>query len=86
MLNPTPPAVANAIHDAVGVRIDEVPCSPQAVLRALRDKMKGKEGRHGPTRLPEYAFPEAARILTPAQGGDGRELEGRAHSEVGGAT
>jgi 4-hydroxybenzoyl-CoA reductase alpha subunit len=85
-LLPVPPAVANAIHDAVGVRIDEVPCSPQAVLRALRDKMKGKEGRHGPTRLPEYAFPEAARILTPAQGGDGRELDGRAHSEVGGAT
>jgi hypothetical protein len=83
-LLPIPPAVANAVYDAVGVRIDEVPCSPQAVLRALRDKMKGKDGRHGPARVPDYAFPEPARVLTPAQGGNGRELDGRPHSEVGG--
>src|SRR5690606_21903885 len=67
-LLPIPPAVCNAVYDAVGVRIDEIPVSPQAVLRALKDKMRGKEGRHGPTRIPDYAFPEPARILTPAQG------------------
>ena len=83
-LLPIPPAVANAVYDAVGVRVDEVPCSPQAVLRALKDKIRGKEGRQGPTRVPDYAFPEAARILTPAQGGTGREADERAHSEVGG--
>jgi 4-hydroxybenzoyl-CoA reductase subunit alpha len=83
-LLPVMPAVANAVYDAVGVRIDEVPCAPHAVLKALKEKMKGKEGRHGPTRVPDYAFPEAAFIRTPAQGGDGREHDGRQHSEVGG--
>lgn len=83
-LLPIPPAVANAVYDAVGVRVDEVPVSPHAVLRALKDKMRGKEGRYGPTRIPDYAFPEPARILTPAQGGTGREADERAHSEVGG--
>jgi 4-hydroxybenzoyl-CoA reductase alpha subunit len=85
-LLPVPPAVANAVYDAVGVRVDEVPCSPHAVLKALKEKMKGKEGggRYGPTRVPEYAFPTPARIPTPAEGGNGREGDGRAHSEVGG--
>jgi hypothetical protein len=83
-LLPIMPAVANAVYDAIGVRVDEVPCTPHKVLKALRDKMKGGEGRYGPTTVPGYAFPEAARILTPAQGGDGREHDGRAHSEVGG--
>ena len=32
------PAIANAIHDAVGVRITELPITAEAVLRALRDK------------------------------------------------
>jgi CO/xanthine dehydrogenase Mo-binding subunit len=35
------PAIANAIHDAVGVRIMELPITAEAVLRALR----AKEGR-----------------------------------------
>jgi 4-hydroxybenzoyl-CoA reductase alpha subunit len=83
-LLPIPPAVANAVYDAVGVRVDEVPCSPHKVLKALKDKMKGKDGRYGPSHVPAYAFPEPARILTPAQGGNGRELDERPHSEVGG--
>src|SRR5205085_8414647 len=32
------PAIANAIHDAVGVRIVELPITAEAVLRALRAK------------------------------------------------
>ena len=32
------PAVANAIDDAVGVRLMELPLNPEAVLRALRSK------------------------------------------------
>ena len=32
------PAVANAIDDAVGVRLTELPLTPEAVLRALREK------------------------------------------------
>jgi 4-hydroxybenzoyl-CoA reductase alpha subunit len=83
-LLPVMPAVANAVFDAVGVRVDEVPCSPHKVLKALKDKMKGREGRFGPTSVPDYSFPPPTRILTPAQGGTGRELDGRKHSEVGG--
>ena len=30
------PAIANAIYDACGVRIDEMPITPEKVLRALR--------------------------------------------------
>jgi CO/xanthine dehydrogenase Mo-binding subunit len=30
------PAIANAIHDAVGVRITALPITPEAVYRALR--------------------------------------------------
>jgi CO/xanthine dehydrogenase Mo-binding subunit len=32
------PAIANAIDDAVGVRLTELPLSPEAVFRALRAK------------------------------------------------
>jgi CO/xanthine dehydrogenase Mo-binding subunit len=30
------PAIANAIHDAVGIRLFELPLTPEAVYRALR--------------------------------------------------
>ena len=30
------PAIANAIHDAVGVRVTSLPITAEAVLRALR--------------------------------------------------
>ena len=83
-LLPIMPAVANAVYDAVGVRVDEVPCSPHKVLKALKEKMKGREGRFGPANVPDYAFPPPTRILTPAEGGTGREQDGRSHSEVGG--
>jgi CO/xanthine dehydrogenase Mo-binding subunit len=32
------PAIANAIDDAVGVRLKELPLKPESVLRALRAK------------------------------------------------
>ncbi|MBC8068041.1 MAG: molybdopterin-dependent oxidoreductase, partial [Deltaproteobacteria bacterium] len=35
-LHPSIPAIANAIYDAVGVRIDELPFSPPKVLKAIR--------------------------------------------------
>ena len=34
------PAICNAIFDAVGVRIDELPVSPEKVLRALKNREK----------------------------------------------
>jgi 4-hydroxybenzoyl-CoA reductase alpha subunit len=73
-LLPVPPAVANAVYNAVGVRIDEVPLTPEKVLKALREKSKGRDGRFGPTAIPNTDWPEPLRVLTPAQGGDGREI------------
>ncbi len=73
-LLPVMPAVANAVYDAVGVRIDEVPITPEKVLTALRDKAKGKEGRFGPKAVPNIEWPEALKVQTPAEGGDGREM------------
>jgi 4-hydroxybenzoyl-CoA reductase subunit alpha len=37
-LHPSIPAIANAIHDAVGVRVDRLPFSPSRVLAAIREK------------------------------------------------
>jgi len=73
-LLPVPPAVANAVYNAVGVRIDEVPITPEKVLRALKDKSRGRDARFGPTTLPPVAWPEPLRVLTPAEGGDGSEM------------
>jgi len=73
-LLPVPPAVANAVYNAVGVRIDEVPIMPEKVLKALRDKAKGGDGRFGPESIPPVEWPEPLRVLTPAEGGDGREM------------
>ncbi|MEO8191338.1 MAG: molybdopterin cofactor-binding domain-containing protein [Acidobacteriota bacterium] len=71
-LLPIPPAVANAVFDAVGVRVDEIPVTPEKILRALKAKAAGRPGRVGPTKFPAIPYPEAVRIPTPAEGGDGR--------------
>ncbi|HAF24100.1 MAG TPA: aldehyde oxidase [Blastocatellia bacterium] len=73
-LLPVPPAVANAVYDAVGVRIDEVPITPEKVLKALKEKAKGRDGRYGPDTVPSVEWPEPLRVLTPAEGGDGKEM------------
>jgi len=73
-LLPVPPAVANAVYDAVGVRIDEVPITPEKVLKALKEKAKGGDGRYGPDAVPTVEWPEPLRVLTPAEGGDGKEM------------
>jgi len=73
-LLPVPPAVANAVYDAVGVRIDEVPITPEKVLRALREKSRGRDGRYGPDSVPTVEWPEPLRVLTPSEGGDGKEM------------
>ncbi len=39
-LVPTAPAIANAIYDAVGIRIKELPITPEKILRALKDTAK----------------------------------------------
>jgi 4-hydroxybenzoyl-CoA reductase subunit alpha len=71
-LLPVPPAVANAVYDAVGVRVDEVPITPEKVLKALRDKARGGSGRYGPERFPEIPWPAPTVVAPPWEGGDGR--------------
>jgi CO/xanthine dehydrogenase Mo-binding subunit len=73
-LLPVPPAVANAVYNAVGVRIDEVPITPEKVLKALKEKSRGRDGRYGPNSVPTIDWPEPLRVPTPAEGGDGREM------------
>ena len=78
-LLPVMPAVANAVYDAVGVRVDEVPITPEKVLKAMRGKAKGEEGRVGPKSFPDIPWPEPTRVPTPWEGGDGKAAE-RAHA------
>jgi len=55
-LLPVIPAIANAIHHALGIRIDEVPITPDKILKALELKRAGKPARVGPERLPLLTF------------------------------
>ncbi len=54
-LLPVIPAVANALFDALGVRIDEVPITPEKVLAAL-------EGRYRAPRMPAFRYPETVVV------------------------
>jgi 4-hydroxybenzoyl-CoA reductase alpha subunit len=74
-LLPIPPAVANAVYDAVGVRIDEIPVTPEKILKAIRAKSQGREGRHGPVSFPRITYRDPMFILPPWKGGDGRSLD-----------
>ncbi len=55
-LNPVIPAIANAVFDAVGVRIDETPITSDKVLKALRAELPGARSaqrpRVEPTKVP----------------------------------
>ncbi len=72
-LLPVMPAVANAVFDAVGVRIDEIPITPDKVLRALELKREGKDPRVGPEHFPAVPYPKPIFVLPPGEGGDGNE-------------
>ncbi|MGI9149144.1 MAG: molybdopterin cofactor-binding domain-containing protein [Chloroflexota bacterium] len=70
-LLPVIPAVANAVYDAVGVRIDETPITPEKVLRALEAAAGGKPARYGPTQVPTYAFPRVIKVDPPWESPNG---------------
>jgi 4-hydroxybenzoyl-CoA reductase subunit alpha len=57
-LLPVIPAIANAVYQATGVRIDEVPITPDKILRGLELRRQGKPARVGPDKLPLFAFKE----------------------------
>jgi hypothetical protein len=71
-LLPVIPAVANAVYDAVGVRIDEVPITADKILKALDEQTRGRPGRVGPARLPAVRFPEPIRVPPPWIDPEGR--------------
>jgi len=73
-LLPIMPAVANAVYDAVGVRIDEVPITPEKIVKALAEKKAGRMPRFGPTHFPKVDWPEALRVPPPWEGGDGNAV------------
>ncbi len=77
-LLPVMPALANAVYDAVGVRIDELPITPDKVLRALELKAQGKPARVGPERFPSVPYPEPLIVPPPWEGGDGKEIQKQA--------
>jgi len=37
---PTAPAIANAIYDAIGVRLHELPMTREQVLKALKERQE----------------------------------------------
>jgi len=64
-LNPVIPAIANAIFDAVGVRIDETPITPDKVLKALRAESPGARPAQRPHVEPtEAPSPWPTRLIT----------------------
>lgn len=71
-LLPIMPAVANAVYDAVGVRVDQIPVTPEKIRRALVAKAAGKPARSGPASFPAIAWPESLLVAPPWEGGDGR--------------
>jgi CO/xanthine dehydrogenase Mo-binding subunit len=74
-LLPIMPAVANAVFDAVGVRVDENPITFEKVFAAMQAKKEGKDARFGPSQgpdgVPQMDFGDSLKIKTPWQGGDG---------------
>jgi 4-hydroxybenzoyl-CoA reductase subunit alpha len=73
-LLPIMPAIANAIFDAVGVRIDEIPITPDKVFKALRDQQQGRAPRVGPDSFPVIDWGETSIVPPPWEGGDGRAI------------
>jgi 4-hydroxybenzoyl-CoA reductase subunit alpha len=78
-LLPIMPAVANAVYDAVGVRIDEVPITSEKIMKALAEKKAGREPRFGPSHFPDIQWPEALRVPPPWEGGDGNAVNDVPH-------
>ena len=65
--NPQPPAIAAAVHDAIGVWITELPITPERVLRALEEKGAGK---HEPRREgKKVVFDEELSVNAVSSGG-----------------
>jgi len=64
-LNPVIPAIANAVYDAIGVRIDEVPITPDKVFKALKAETTTTRSGSRPQVMPiEAPSPWPTRLIT----------------------
>ncbi len=62
-LLPVIPALCNAVYDAIGIRFDEIPITPDKVLEAIeRDKK-----RVGPDKIIDFKFPEPIKVEPPKE-------------------
>lgn len=73
-LLPIMPAVANAVFNAVGARVDQIPIAPHMVKRALDEAKKGRPARYGPTKFPSVDHGQPLRVPTLDEGGDGNAI------------
>ena len=76
-LLPVIPAVNLAVHDALGIWIEETPITPEKVLKALDLKSKGKMPRIGPKSFPAIPYSDLI-VVEPPDPNDmrvGAELE-----------
>lgn len=64
-LLPVIPAVVSAVHDALGVWVDEVPVTADKVVRAIEARAKGRAGRYGPKSFPDIAYPALVKVTPP---------------------
>jgi len=64
-LNPVIPAIANAVYGAIGVRIDEVPITPDKVFKALKAETTTARSATRPQVVPiEAPSPWPTRLIT----------------------
>jgi hypothetical protein len=84
--NPVLPAVANAVYDAVGVRVDDLPITPEKVLRGIR-ALGGAQPSTGWARGPEACRPPPSpRPRRPGRAGDGGLRDAQYIADEGMAT
>jgi 4-hydroxybenzoyl-CoA reductase alpha subunit len=60
-LLPVIPALANAVYDAIGVRFDEIPITPDKIVKAMESNAE----RVGPRRVIDFPFPKPIRVEVP---------------------
>jgi 4-hydroxybenzoyl-CoA reductase alpha subunit len=59
-LLPVIPALVNAVYDAIGVRVDEVPVTPAKIIQAMESRLRAPE-------IPVFTFPEPL-VVPPLEG------------------
>jgi len=86
-LHPSIPAIANAIYDAVGVRMNSLPFSPPRVWRALQEAKRTGAGATGPgngAASPRREDAERVPTRTPSEGAK-RVAESKPRAGIAGA-